>query len=579
MINKIKRKVSFIDVDKAPKIRANLNNKFRDSLLSELHLVDQFKDNHLNEDKIEEIMIEAENEEESYESEIEQKSEKYASVSTETNTMMEDKATFIGFVYFNAAVQTDYLDIRCLTLCENDDKLNEDMEYELIALKHEGLIPIDADINSWSAGYYTGLERGKAMAMKEFINEEETIDKTENHTEESIGDEQSQKMLEEKKDEQDLERREDVKKRKHQTKIKEFNFQKREKIVVQKITKSKKIREEVVKISEENMNKRTKMSKKMIMKTINTIYASLLTKYKQDDNFEDLLEFIYLEFESKYSMKKVIDRKIIDFLSNAIMYSDVLKIKNFLKFLDLAEKINQPSWIYKKDSLLLYLTGHESIFKSKAGIMPQFDDTSEYHFIPLVRAAEYYKEKFFEVFPAQRYSKCSEFLEKNSAFDKKRLNKSGIVDLEQILTFAMIQYEEHTVCVKNTADMIFKAVTCDNSPIYIRKNDLLYISALLKNVKYSKEIEAISHELVKIEDIMSSNIREMFPEDFTDIKEISSSEQEYKKIEDSLKQSKTFEKNKYLDLFKSQGKSVEPKVLPYIKKIIEIQRKASLHGQ
>ena len=149
----------------------------------------------------------------------------------------------------------------------------------------------------------------------------------------------------------------DERRRRNQTRIREFNFQKREKIIIQKITKSKKIRELVLKKSMDTINKRSKMSKKMIIKNINNIYSSLMLKYKQENILDDLLEFIYQEFEPNYSLKKVVERKVMDFLCNLIHYSDDSpKIKNFIKFLDLSEKISTAPFVNRKESLYTYIS-------------------------------------------------------------------------------------------------------------------------------------------------------------------------------------------------------------------------------
>ena len=166
-------------------------------------------------------------------------------------------------------------------------------------------------------------------------------------------DENDKKEENEKK--KDYEKKDDLRRKKYRTTIKEFNFQRKEKAVVQKIMKSKRIREILQKKSLENIVKKANISKKMLIKTINTIYTNLINKYKQDDLFEDLLEYIYLDFESKNSLKKVVDRKTMSFLCNLFKHADVLKVQNCLKFLDLSEKVKIPGLLFKKESFFIYL--------------------------------------------------------------------------------------------------------------------------------------------------------------------------------------------------------------------------------
>ena len=342
------------------------------------------------------------------------------------------------------------------------------VDEELLDLKRRGMIPDDIDIESWGAGYYTGLERGKSLISKEAVEiEENLIMHAEYETDESLESEcNSPKLLivAERKIEDigrfspreatQEKKVDETKKKKNNTKIMEFNFKKREKLFHQKILKSKRIRDIILKKSIENIKRKAKMSKKMILKMVNGIYTTLISKYKQDDFIDDLLEFIYQEFQARYSMKKIVDRKIIEFICNLLKYSDLLQIRNFIKFLDLSEKISDKALQNRKEEFLLYLSGLDSILKSKAGVMPLFDEISEIHYIPLIRSIEFFKDKFSDIFPPAKVSKSIEFLEKNSTYDKRRLNKLGVIELEFVLNFALSQFEENLLNTQQSREII-----------------------------------------------------------------------------------------------------------------------------
>ena len=377
---------------------------------------------------------------------------------------------------------------------------------------------------------------------------------------------------EENEKKKDYEKKDDLRRKKYRTTIKEFNFQRKEKAVVQKIMKSKRIREILQKKSLENIVKKANISKKMLIKTINTIYTNLINKYKQDDLFEDLLEYIYLDFESKNSLKKVVDRKTMSFLCNLFKHADVLKVQNCLKFLDLSEKVKIPGLLFKKESFFLYLSGFDTFLKPKVGVLNNFDDFSEFPHIPLAKSLDFFKEKFSDIFPFQRLQACFEYLEKHSFYDKKRIYKSGLIDLELVLTYAINQYEDHCIAVNNTGKNIIKAITCDNNPLAIKKSDLGYVSNLFKSHKHLKDLDRINGEFLKIEAIFESNARDIFPEEILD-KQEKNYDHVHENILELIRNNFKTDKNGFFKMIEENADHLDLEILPYLEKILELHLK------
>jgi hypothetical protein len=140
MIKKIKNKVSTISVDFSYK-NIEYRNNFKNTVLAELHLVEKFKETNLNTEEnsiIEEI-----------DEKIENKDNKFVSVSTETLITMEDKETFIGFVYFNEATQTEFNNFgKLLSVNIAHPRMSKEIESELLQLHVKGMIPDNADLES-----------------------------------------------------------------------------------------------------------------------------------------------------------------------------------------------------------------------------------------------------------------------------------------------------------------------------------------------------------------------------------------------------------------------------------------------
>lgn len=566
------------------KSNANKNNLIK-SILSEFNTLENFK-SHI-------VPGKSKNSEELENLE----SGRTINQSVQTNVETCDKETMLNFVYFNAETQTYYI----YNDSQSQDNAQE-IEEEIRTLQDAGYIPAGAEITSWSAGYFTGLAHGKTIAQHEALQAEEMQDTQGIDTSFDLSEDESPqivnprdenlkkaiKKFEESKNEEikpefltsdeeqqvkDSEKKEtivrrvDNKKKTTITKFKEFNFQRREKIVIQKKVKSKKALNYIMKKSIHDLEKRKKMSKKMLVKIINTFYFSLIKSEEIPDN---LLEYVFSDYETKNSMKKVVQRKVIDFLANLIQNCSILKIKTFIKFLKLEKRIKESGFFFPKDCLSMYLSGFDSIFKSKLGFMPDFNDFSETNLVPVVRVSEFYKEKLSEVLSPARMSKLFEFIEKNSTFDKKRLNKSGVIEIESALDFALNIYEDHLFRIKATGELIIKALTCDNSPEAIRKVDMVFVAELLKPGKVFKELENYSGEFIMCEEVFNGNMKEIFPEEILDGTAVG-----YDQIMQELEKSVFFNEYGYTELFKEFGQELDTNVFNCIYKIVEIYNKSN----
>lgn len=567
MIFRIKKQMESMVDEVYCKSAARVEHKVAGQhVLAEVHLAEKFKEENLSNECISEAFKEYSNDAENAEDKFQGLGPDYINIFsdqfTQTDLSQEDKETNIGPIYFNEESQTSFIDLNIPKIAITS------LETEILDLQQSGLIPPSVEIESWSAGYFTGLDRGKTLAQNESLQAYET-EETFSSQFEDLQDSDSQM--------EDLEKKEEkieFKRKKLGTKFKQFNFQKREKIVMAKVSKTKKLKEYFLKMSPETVSKKTKMSKKMLMKTINNIYLSLIPKIKSDEFPKDLLEYIYSEFESKNSLEKLVRRKVMNLLCNLVKFSGILKVRNFLRFLDLSSKTSEPALSCPKDSLLVYLAGLDFIFKSKAGIMSEFSEFSESHYVPTIRVSEFFKSEFSEIFPTSRFSKIFEFIEKNSVYDKKRLNKSGVIDLESVLNFAVDQYEDHCIGIKNTGLLIMKALNCEEHPEYVRKSDLVFISGLLRPGKHFRELETSSVELFRCEEVLNGPLKGIFPEEF--VAEFEGDlDLDDKKLIEIIQNDQFLDKHQIFQDFLQRRKKLGVRVLACIKKIVGIYSKGN----
>ena len=223
------------------------------------------------------------------------------------------------------------------------------------------------------------------------------------------------------------------------TKFQEFRFALKESKPSAKKKKRPKYIDQFLSETSKSQIKETKLSRKMTLKTISSIYSSAIYK-KNIIDFENLALFTYEEFCSRYVQKAVVSKKIMDFMSAILKYPDSRKTINFAKLIGISQKIGLEGYIRPKETFKFLINLMEHLQKSTIGIIMSVDDTLDYFFIPAIRAVECSKEILFPLFDSVKIQNITTLIEKNSHPDPKKINKSGIVDQEYLQELLHIEY-------------------------------------------------------------------------------------------------------------------------------------------
>ena len=329
------------------------------------------------------------------------------------------------------------------------ESIEDILENEIAYLKSVGILNTGEEIESWKHGYYYGYDKGKNYAFisgDEFEGDEEvnnifTERKAENEIQNIDIQKISEKELVKKLTLRNTLKVEDLRNPRRSTKIQEFNFKHKDsKSLITKKNNKLKYIDHFMEEPSTMLVKQAKMSRKVAIKAVTSIYTAALIKSHSMD-LDCLAVFTYNEFCARYGQKSVVKKKLNDLLCSIIKYPDSRKIVNFAKLLGIGRKIGIDDYCRPKQSFQFLMHLMDLIQKSNLGIIVTLDDTIDYQFIPAIRAVECTKELLSQFFDSVKIQTIIAVIEKNSHPDPKKINKFGIIDQEFLQELLLIEHD------------------------------------------------------------------------------------------------------------------------------------------
>lgn len=411
------------------------------------------------------------------------------------------------------------------------------------SLSHLELIPASADSTSWRAGFNTGFESGKIAGIA--LGEEIGIDKgisegyrkalieqnLKNKGSLSIGNPaQDSSIIESDRssDCEDISIRSDTEETDqyspthHSTRIRsrsrfdslssrrgsesnlkppnirgtkfeEFSF-KRE----SHTRKSNPSRKLVIKFLSKKssiINRYATMGIHMLLRHISLVYESTLSKLKSSESFDTFIDILYEELSRKYGMKKVAEKKFKEVIASMLYHSSSRRVSMLLKLSGIGERISMKSYSYLSCKMYTDLLNFMQNFN--VGIMVAIDDTAEIQMYPTVRALECIKEKLEPVLEKAVCNGLVKFVEAKSVSDPKRINKSGLIELELFLEKAIELYEEYQEHINEGVNAVMNK-TYGGDISYLFKSDAINLVRNISPLKISGVQKMMEGEIIEI---------------------------------------------------------------------------------
>lgn len=238
------------------------------------------------------------------------------------------------------------------------------------------------------------------------------------------------------------------------TKFAEFKFSKQKPAVPKPLSPVPELIKGMMKRNKEYLDKKAKAGRKMVNKIISNTYSLAVGKNGLESP-EELLEICYDEFSQRYGLKKVTDRKFLEFLASILKLSNLKKPQMFIKLTGFGNYINQPT--YSKYTVTLYLNSLNYMLTSKVGITMNYEETDDKNFFPINRAIECIKEKLEGLVDRLSIFSIIGIIETKSIPDPQRIS-TGLIDLEYVLEFLCDTYETQQKKILKGAKLVFKAL-------------------------------------------------------------------------------------------------------------------------
>lgn len=265
------------------------------------------------------------------------------------------------------------------------------------------------------------------------------------------------------------------------TKFNEFHFHSRSYQFVKKANPATKIIETFLKKRIDHITKRAKMSKRMAFRLLSSIYSSFPSKSR--DTL--LVEHLYDEFQQKYSVKSVCEKKLKEFLAALLKFSSCKRSQTFLKLTGISSKLGiRP---YSSYTIPIYMQSLNFILNSKLGIVIAVDDTADQIMIPVVRAIECAKEIFEGKLEKNQVTKLVSRLEFNSLKDPKKINMAGLIENELALEIICETFEDYHKAVLEGLELVTGAVRFREDASVLGKNEFSMMTRLISPGKYKDE--------------------------------------------------------------------------------------------
>lgn len=197
---------------------------------------------------------------------------------------------------------------------------------------------------------------------------------------------------------------------------------------------------------------------------ITGIYNSILTAYNKDTftKFNKLFclkkpfpDYVYQYLVNKFGDQKMSVKKLRQILSSCIVNQKIPRVHLFLGILGLTNDLEE-------DDANFYIRCLGYIQSMKIGINITNNEMNSSHYIPYVRSTELCKQAF-QGLSKDAYSDLIKSIEKLKEVDPKKINNSGIIDIDNLMLSALNQYRTMIGKIRDYIADIFNASDLDGN--------------------------------------------------------------------------------------------------------------------
>lgn len=288
---------------------------------------------------------------------------------------------------------------------------------------------------------------------------------------------------------------------KETTKFAEFKFAKQRANIAKSSSPALSLIKKLLLKSSENILKKATISRKMINKMLSSAYQAAIVKKNQNDTVDEILIICYEEIAQKYGLKKVTDRKFLEFIASVIKNKAYKKCLTFLKFAGFGSLSNEEN--YSKYTLMLYLDSLQFMLNSKVGIALNYEESDDKSMFPVNRAMECVKEKLENKAEKSVILSIMSSLEHKALPDQQRIN-TGLIDLEFTLQSICDAYELFQKSIRKGLNTVLHAFNYS-----VGQNVLQYDFAIIVRSFAPSKFQRLESEEIITQELTSEEAYEL----------------------------------------------------------------------
>ena len=231
--------------------------------------------------------------------------------------------------------------------------------------------------------------------------------------------------------------------------------------------KSKEVLNSCIKVGAKDLIFEATLSLRSLLKTIESMFFSCIARVRLN-NFKGFLQHVYGRLSSKYSLRRIKQRRLRDLIASSVRYKDNLMPKLFLRALGAGAIIGQSNYSISTFKIILQVL---SYFKAHLFGSPLVSFHGR-KMCSKSKVLEFIKEVFYKRLDPVDYHRAIQQVEYHSEIDPLS-NKGAMIEIEWIINYTIFTFDLYEKQVINGLKQVTDAITLTNSLIFPTKSEFL----------------------------------------------------------------------------------------------------------
>jgi hypothetical protein len=248
---------------------------------------------------------------------------------------------------------------------------------------------------------------------------------------------------------------------------KQKSFLHRKQVTLKQNQKAREVLTSCLKMNQKDLIFESTLSLRSLLKTIESMFFSCIPKLRQNI-FRGFLEHVYGRFSSKYSLRRIKQRRLRDLIASASRYKDHLMAKLFLRAIGAGGLVGLSNYSVHTLKIILQVL---SYFKAHLFGSPLINFHGR-KMCSKSKALEFIKDVFQKRLDHSDYLRMVQQVELHTEVDPFS-TRGPMVEIEWIISYSVFSFDLFEKQVTSGLKIVTDAVTLANSATFPMKAEVL----------------------------------------------------------------------------------------------------------